>query len=600
MSKTFTRRNFIALTATMAGLGLVGCDSRVGLGSNSSAGTPYDHYTVVFDKNTTPDDTADDETFTYYTTGWGAIQKSSVIEVEYSEDAYISSDDVPRPSRKGYYFAGWQTIPVVEDSDIENGVSKYQVFFGTKTSEFGSASTESGDDEGNAMYLRDFDTLTSDGTLTLYARWVEAKEVSTEGDLRAMSNDLYGAYLLMADIALTEPWEPIGAYYSNYENWNDSWWTYAFRGSLDGGGHAITGLVVNGAKHEAPATAETGGDVWHDDGECVEGIAGLFGAIAGANISNLTIDGATINVRGENAFSGPYCYAGVLAAFDMASTVKAVRVANSTVVVDFDDETSDAAGMFVSVAGLEAGGWSSTISDCSVDGTSVALSARAVYSHGGEVYVGGLVGECYATMKNNVVDATLLVSVTDVSSVSDDTDLSVNVGGNSAADTSTTADEVNAIISVAVYKPEGVSLVNVGGFTGSQRYMSATGNTVTAAIATDVNIDPEEGVLNAGSVMGRLDAFYATLILMYADGVTCGSSDNDTNVTLNGEPLDNLIGENGMPTIDGKPITYIATADYTAADGTVYPANISKVADAYGGSVPIDDLESRIMYISIK
>lgn len=559
----------------------------------------FDHYTVCFDKNTTPDDLTDDESFTYYTTGWGAVQKSSIVEIPYSEDAYISADDVPTPSRKGYYFAGWQTVPVVEESDIVNGISKYQVFFGTKLSEFGEAA--GANSEGNAMYLKDFDTLTEDGTLTLYARWVEAKEVSTQEDLEAMADDLYGAYVLTNDIELTGEWEPVGTYFSNYENFSESWWTYAFRGTLDGAGHTISGLTVNGASREVPVSADTENAVWHDDGEKADGTAALFGAMAQATVTDLVIDGATIDATGGFAYDGKYCYAGVLAAFDMASTIKNVTVKNSVVKLQCADATAgEGEKLFLCVGGLTAGSWSSTISGCVVDATTIEVDASTVKSHGGELYVGGLIGESWATLKDSTVNAGIRVATSDDSEAAEDSTFTVNVGGVDAVNTSGSSNLANVQIDVAVSKPKGASSVNVGGFTGAQRYLSAESNDVTAAIATSCDLDPEEGVLNVGSVMGRLDAFYASLILIYADGVSCGSSNNTTNVTLNGDVLADVCAPTGVPSIDGEQLTYIATGDYTAADGTVYEGNLDEVLNEYGSYVTLDGLgDAKIMYFSI-
>lgn len=601
MKKLFQGAATVALALALGACGQSAEPTReTEAGTSGDAASPA-QYTIIFDKNTTPDDLTDDESFTYYTTGWGAEQKSSVIQVPMEEGAYIPADDVPTPSRKGYYFAGWQTVPVVEDSDIVNGVSRYQVFFGAKYSEFGEAVGASGG--ADAMPIADFDTLTEDGTLTLYARWVEAKEVSTEEELRAMGDDLYGAYVLVNDITLTEPWEPIGAYFDNYEHFQSPWWTYAFKGTLDGAGHTIYGLTVNGAEREVPVTAATEGAIWNDDGDRVDGTAALFSAITGATICDLTIDGAVIDVSGDNAYSGPYCYVAPLASFDMQSTIKNVHVTNTTVRLSYDDAASGGASMFITAAGLVGGGWTDSISGCTVDATTVDVVARTEATHGGECYVGGLVGECYSNMQGNTVDVALSLDLDDASQAADDTPLSVNVGGNSAANTSTSGDTVDAAIDVSVGKPTGAATVNIGGFTGSQRYMSASDNTITADITTDIALDPELGTLNVGSVMGRIDAFYATLILIYADGITCGSTGNTTEVTLNGEPLDAMISETGMPSIDGEPLTYIATGDYADAEGNVYQANLDKVLEAYGSMASIGEAtgdDARIMYIAVE
>ncbi|MBQ2901604.1 MAG: hypothetical protein IJE49_07125 [Agathobacter sp.] len=576
--------------------------------TESEQNPPYEKYTIVFDKNTTSDLT-DDESFTYYTSGWGAQQKSSIVEIDYAEDAVIPTSEVPTPKRKGYYFAGWHTVPEVKDEDIVNGVSKYQVFFGNKLSEIGAAKVAVMDKKekdaralyDDAMYIRDFETLTEDGTLTLYARWVEAKEVSNEEELRAIKDDLYGAYILTNDITLTETWEPIGAYYSNYEYFNDSWWTYAFRGNFDGNGHTIYGLKVNGAEIKNIVDSTNQDTIWHDDGKNANGTAAMFGAISYANISNLTIDGAQIHVNGENAYSGDYCYAATLACFDMASSMKNVNIKNTDIVVEYSDkDLAYAKSMFVAVAGLEAGGWSSTVSNCSVVDTKITVNAKTESAHGGELYMGGLIGECYATMKNNTVDVVLKLNEKDVSTAKEDTELLVNIGGMSAANTSSSGNTVNANMDISISKKHGNSLVSIGGYAGAQRYMTAEKNTVTGSIVTNFDLDEANSVVNIGSLLGRIDAYYASVILMYADGVTCGASGNTTNVTLNGKTLNEQMPESGLPSIDGKPITYVASKDYTDAEGNVYTANVDAVVEKYGSYVPKESMTYNIMYIKVE
>ena len=82
-------------------------------------------------------------------------------------------------------------------------------------------------------------------------------------DLQKISDDLDGKYILMADLDLSSipNWAPIGSS------------TSAFTGTLDGNGHRIAGLTVQGTNDAA----------------------GLFGFVDGANISNLMIQGSSIS-----------------------------------------------------------------------------------------------------------------------------------------------------------------------------------------------------------------------------------------------------------------------------------------------------------------
>lgn len=559
-------------------------------------------YTVIFDKNTTPDDLTDDESFTYYTSGWGAQQKFSIVEIPRSDTAYISVDDVPTPSRKGYYFAGWHTKPVITEEDIVNGVSKYQVFFGEKVSELGAMeSAAAGITVHNeAMYIRDFDTLTEDGILTLYARWVEAKEVSTEQELRDMANDLYGAYVLTDDIALTEDWTPIGAYFNNYTYFNDSWWVYAFRGTLDGNGHTISGLTIHGAQVNTAIDSQNPDTIWHEDGDNANGTAAFFGAICGAKISNLTIENATIDVSGEYAYTGDYCYAAPLACFDMISNLKNIHIVNPSVTVEYSDETlRSSTSLYLAASGLEAGGWNSTVSERTVESAVVEAHYNTVTNYGGQVFVGGMIGECFATMKNNAVDAKILVNGRDASQAAEDHVLTVNVGGISAANTSSSGNTVRSDLTVSVSKPAGASTVNVGGYSGSQKYMSADNNTITANIQADTELDPEQGQLNVGAVLGRFDPYYITLILRYANGVNCGASGNTVDVTYNGGALTEAMPESGRVHLNGEALSYIATRDYTDENGVSYHNNADDVVTLYGSYVPRSEMTNDVLFMNV-
>lgn len=204
---------------------------------------------------------------------------------------------------KGYHFAGWQTKAEITENDIVNGVSKYLWLFGDKLSTTGVAKFNAmSDADKEARKISEevmlLDSADVDGVVTLYARWVQEKEISDAQGLKDIAKDLYGAYKLTADITLTGEWESIGAYFANYEYYNTEWWTYAFRGTLNGNGHTVSGLNITSAELNKNYAAE--GSPWHDDGVTCDGTAAMFSALASANISNLTIASPVINV----AYSG--------------------------------------------------------------------------------------------------------------------------------------------------------------------------------------------------------------------------------------------------------------------------------------------------------
>lgn len=90
--------------------------------------------------------------------------------------------------------------------------------------------------------------------------------ISTAEELRSITNDLDGDYVLANDIDLqNEPWEPIGTSGDG-----------AFRGTFDGNGHTISGLNISGTYRGEKAS-------------------GLFGMVVGGCIRRLRVTG-TIQV----------------------------------------------------------------------------------------------------------------------------------------------------------------------------------------------------------------------------------------------------------------------------------------------------------------
>ena len=440
--------------------------------------------TVTFDLNTTPDLT-DDETYVYTTTGYDANwqpvteEKPSVFP---AEDGVLSVD-LPVPAREGWYFAGWQTKADVTEADLINGVSPFLWIPGHKASPFGQA-MQAPDEVMDLTPYAD-----ENGQVRLYARWVQPKAIDSPEALQAMANDLYGAYELTADIDMSGfAFIPVGCYFNNYELFETAWWTYAFRGTLIGNGHTISGLKLQGAVRDIAGYVDT--PVWHNDGVTCDGTVGLFGAVAGANLSGFTLKDAVIDVAGEYAYDGGYCYVGTVAAFDMASTLSDIHVENVTINMEDTEvhaEVRDSA--YVSVAGLEGGGWNSTVQNCSVSG-SIALNVRTEKSHGGSVYLGGLIAENYANISDCKADQIALrLNHQDVSQAVEDTALNINVGGLGASNTSTINCDVDTTIEVNVEKPVGEANVAVGGLTGSQYYMTAEKNTVRAEIRINNTLD---------------------------------------------------------------------------------------------------------------
>lgn len=507
------------------------------------------------------------------------------------EEAYIAAAPTA-PTREGYHFAGWQTKAEITENDIVNGVSKYLWLFGDKLSTTGVAKFNAmSDADKEAREISEevmlLDSADVDGVVTLYARWVQEKEISDAQGLKDIAKDLYGAYKLTADITLTGEWEPIGAYFANYEYYNTEWWTYAFRGTLNGNGHTVSGLNITSAELNKNYSSE--GSPWHDDGVTCDGTAAMFSALASANISNLTIAGPVIDVT----YSGDYLYVGTLAAFDMTSTLTNINVTDCDIEVTFDESNlTFRDNLFTAVGGLEAGGWTNTVTGCEVSG-SLTLNATNKVSHGGEIYFGGMLGENYSTMTTCKTDVALTLEYSDNGTETDDSEMVINVGGLSGSGTSITGSTVKMSATVSAVKASGASSVNVGGIIGSQRYMTTNGNTVEGAITTTgCSLDETEGALNVGGVGGRIDVYYMLQILAYTPIASSGAENNVQNVTVNGAVTDKIIAD-AISAIPG--CWYVAKGDQPGYGAT---SNIDAVVAEYGSYLPVDSLQNGIIFIA--
>lgn len=521
--------------------------------------------------------------------GSGKVYETAQVKGN-PEEAYITAAPAA-PTREGYHFAGWQTKAEITENDIVNGVSKYLWLFGDKLSTTGVAKFNAMSDadkeaRGISEEVMLLDSADVDGVVTLYARWVQEKEISDAQGLKDIAKDLYGAYKLTADITLTGEWEPIGAYFANYEYYNTEWWTYAFRGTLNGNGHTVSGLNITSAELNKNYSSE--GSPWHDDGVTCDGTAAMFSALASANISNLTIADPVIDVT----YSGDYLYVGTLAAFDMTSTLTNIKVTDCQIEVTFDEsKLTFRDNLFTAVGGLEAGGWTNTVTGCEVSG-SLILNATNKVSHGGEIYFGGMLGENYSTMTNCKTDVELIIEYSDNGTETEDSEIVINVGGLSGSGTSITGCTVKMSATVSAVKESGASSVNVGGIIGSQRYMTTSGNTVEGAITTTgCSLDETEGALNVGGVGGRIDVYYMLQILAYTPIASSGAENNVQNVTVNGVTTDKIIAD-AISAIPG--CWYVAKGDQPDYGAT---SNIDAVIAVYGSYLPVDSLQNGIVFI---
>ncbi len=199
-----------------------------------------------------------------------------------------------------------------------------------------------------------------------------AVKITNADELMKISEDMYGSYVLMNDIDMSDygNWSPIGKTLSN-----------AFHGKFDGQGHTITGLKVSESFGSGTLLAP-----------CYA--AGLFGICDGAQIKNVSLKDADISIvttsgyRYENSVidSEGTVFAGAIAGY----------VKNSTAIYNCNVSGSVSAsasgeGYSPTVSGGLAGyANTSLISYC--------YNAASVLAHNGNAttaenaYAGGLLG----------------------------------------------------------------------------------------------------------------------------------------------------------------------------------------------------------------
>ena len=283
--------------------------------------------------------------------------------------------------------------------------------------------------------------------------------ITTAEQLDAMRSGLDKHYKLAADIDLTEfltdpkGWIPVGG--SDPDGWADRDESARFTGSLDGDGHAVTGLWINRDRN----------------------YVGLFGHVKGATFKNLRIEIADKGITGDS-------YVGGLVGYARSVTIANCRVSGN--VTGGDDP----------VYGSEAGGLAGLlidmcfVTDCGVTGD-ITGSANGVGGLVGSVasesvsiancffegsvksainYVGGLAG----SLRGKAVNCYAAGSVTGKSIVGGITGFLWNGGelANSFAMCEVTGSG-DRIGEVTESKPEG-TFTNNRVLTGAERFSKKT------------------------------------------------------------------------------------------------------------------------------
>ena len=373
------------------------------------------------------------------------------------KDKEMALAQKPVPERAGYRFAGWYKDP---------GCTQ-EWLFGAKTPEFMKPPVE---------------WMAVSESMTLYARWAAPVHIRTAEELDAIRKDLHGWYVLDNDIDLSSlgQWEPIGRYEPDYEYADAEWWVHAFKGRLDGNGHAVKGLRIQG---EIPF------------GQC-----GIFGAIANGEVHDLVIEKPVMDVKGSILYVGTV--SGMMRQDKGRRCIlEGICVKGLQTRVEIDKEAQS----YISVAGLIAGVWDGDIRNCRADGKICVKSAGMA---GGMLFTGGLAGESYSQTDGCTAEVDIDVQYDRKDAEGEQTSYIGGLQGGSTYIKNSTAKG-----RISISGDNGKGQVVAGGLAGSERYGIVSGNTSQTTIQAD-------GVrtLQTGSLIGEYNFQYAVFGMM--QGVT--------------------------------------------------------------------------------
>ena len=397
--------------------------------------------------------------------------------IRIEKDKEMALAQKPLPERDGYRFAGWYKDPACTKEWL----------FGAKTPEFMKPPVE---------------WMPVTESMTLYARWAAPVHIKTEEELDAMRKDLHGWYVLDNDIELTTPWEPIGQYEPDYEYADAEWWVHAFKGRLDGNGHAIKGLRIEGAKTFC---------------QC-----GLFGAIANGEIHNLVIEKPTISIKGAILYVGTA--AGMMRQDrGRRCILEDIEVKGLSTRVEIDGEIPS----YVSAAGLIAGVWDGEIRNCKANGK---IEVASAHKKGGMLFLGGLAGESYSQTEH--CSAAVDIEVKYDRGLADG-EGTAYIGGLQGG--STYIKDSVSRSAITLSGDSGKGQVVVGGLAGSERYGIVNGNTSFTRIKAD-------GIrsFQTGGIIGEYNFQYAVFGMM--QGITeTVLKDNKSRGTLHAMNIEKLV-----------------------------------------------------------
>ena len=381
------------------------------------------------------------------------------------------------PTREGYRFGGWYTSPQCKPQE--------EWRFGNNAS----------------FFVPPTDSMKVEKSMTLYAKWVSPKSICTVEELDAIREDLYGWYVLEADLDLSgiPNWEPIGCYEGDYEFAPSEWWRHAFKGILDGQGHTIRGLHITAPKADK---------------------FGLFGTMADGEIKNLTLEGSQLCFTAERPYGGPLV--GIIKQDKGVAAVRNCSITGTVVKVN----TTNTEGTFHSFTGLCGGIWNGTLENNHVDGS---IDVRIAGTGGGELYVGAYAGEAYCDTRGCSSDFNIRVHFAQPQV----NEYKAYIGGLQAS--ATNVDRCSATGSIHVSGDSGSKQVFVGGLVGSERYGIVSNSTSSVTMdAPGAHVEEIVGEFNAmygaiGQAFGVTETkvvdcnYYASPLEGQWYGLYCGS-----------------------------------------------------------------------------
>ena len=435
---------------------------------------------------------------------------------EHKKKEYIKTAP-ETPTREGYKFAGWYTE---QNPVLTNGASASEYLFGQKLSAYNSAPDTIKND------VREISADT-----TLYARWVQCKEISNATELKERENDLHGWYKLTDDITLTEEWNPIGGYYANYEFYENNWWVYSFHGTLDGNNHKVKGLSLKTLDFADDAVSAKEGKK--------SGTTAFFASAVNCTAKDITFEQSKVAIKDYSLDT--HVYVSVLAAFIQGGDTlfENCTVKDSSIKVSYKDS------WYISVAGLFSGHWGGNAKNCNVLNTTIDVNSEYTKVTGEgrtyeALYVGGLVGEGYAWLDSCDSKADITLTLND-KRTQETVPRNIYFGGARASSTYLNKVTYEGNITLDHTKAVGEENVYRGGISGYQRYgyinncyakaSRSANNKNTAAV--------EHQSFTGGGILGAFDTRYGlwgTAYFFIPNGCRVSNSLDNSSLTTTGTP----------------------------------------------------------------